>query len=230
MAVIKQTPCINHTVLERAETATLGQVFVYTANEYSWTDRLPAWDGIILTKTARGFELIDENGRSHGIMNLGLLCPDPDSACTACTQSYVASGNITCITSVCCDQELFFGKNSTADTTIDWREFAGAPVDSCTNATYTIRFPSINTSGNWGVIFDGVPQTLPEPELADFLDSLPMIFAVADGFMEVGNDDSIPHTIELVPLDGTATYTAPTDNPSFEVLPNGNLSFCLSVG
>ena len=131
MAVIKQTPCINHTVLERAETATLGQVFVYTANEYSWVARSVAWDGIILTKTARGFELLDENGRSHGIVNLGLLCPDPDPdpACTACTQSYVASGNITCITAVCCDQELFFGKNTAADLTIDWYETPIVPPE-----------------------------------------------------------------------------------------------------
>ena len=43
MAVVKQKPLINDTVLTLAEEAAVGDVFIYSNNEYQWTPRSEAW-------------------------------------------------------------------------------------------------------------------------------------------------------------------------------------------
>ena len=125
MAVVKQKPLINDTVLALAEEAAVGDVFIYSNNEYQWTPRSEAWTGVMLTKTERGFELIDKNGRSHGIVNLGepYHNVDPTPACTACDKAYVWQNAVAEITAVCCDQELYVGKASENGWSVDWREF-----------------------------------------------------------------------------------------------------------
>lgn len=125
MAVVKQKPLINDTVLKLAEEAAVGDVFIYSNNEYQWTPRSEAWTGVMLTKTERGFELIDNNGRSHGIVNLGepYHNVDPTPACTACDKAYVWQNAVAEITAVCCDQELYVGKASENGWSVDWQEF-----------------------------------------------------------------------------------------------------------
>lgn len=125
MAVVKQKPLINDTVLQLAEEAAVGDVFIYSNNEYQWTPRSEAWTGVMLTKTERGFELIDNNGRSHGIVNLGepYHNVDPTPACTACDKAYVWQNAVAEITAVCCDQELYVGKASENGWSVDWQEF-----------------------------------------------------------------------------------------------------------
>ena len=125
MAVVKQKPLINDTVLQLAEEAAVGDVFIYSNNEYQWTPRSEAWTGVMLTKTERGFELIDKNGRSHGIVNLGepYHNVDPTPACTACDKAYVWQNAVAEITAVCCDQELYVGKASENGWSVDWQEF-----------------------------------------------------------------------------------------------------------
>lgn len=126
MAVTKQKPCINDTVLQLAKEAAIGDVFIYSGNEYQWTMRSEAWEGIMLTKTERGFELIDKNGRSHGIVNLGepYHNVDPTPACTACDKAYVWQNAVAEITAVCCDQELYVGKASENGWSVDWQELS----------------------------------------------------------------------------------------------------------
>ena len=125
MAVVKQKPLINDTVLQLAEEAAVGDVFIYSNNEYQWTPRSEAWLGVMLTKTERGFELIDKNGRSHGIVNLGepYHNVDPNPACTARDKAYVWQNAVAEITAVCCDQELYVGNASENGWSIDWQEF-----------------------------------------------------------------------------------------------------------
>ena len=122
MAVVKQKPLINDTVLTLAEEAAVGDVFIYSNNEYQWTPRSEAWLGVMLTKTERGFELIDKNGRSHGIVNLGepYHNVDPNPACTACDKAYVYQNAVAEITAVCCDQELYVGNCSGEGWSVDW--------------------------------------------------------------------------------------------------------------
>ena len=124
MAVVKQKPLINDTVLALAEEAAVGDVFIYSNNEYQWTPRSEAWTGVMLTKTERGFELIDKNGRSHGIVNLGepYHNVDPTPACTAYDKAYVWQNAVAEITAVCCDQELYVGKASENGWSVDWCE------------------------------------------------------------------------------------------------------------
>ena len=124
MAVTKQKPCINDTVLQLAKEAAIGDVFIYSGNEYQWTMRSEAWEGIMLTKTERGFELIDKNGRSHGIVNLGEPYHniDPHPSCTACGKDYVFQNAVECITAVCCDQELYVGNCAEKGWSVDWCE------------------------------------------------------------------------------------------------------------
>lgn len=124
MAVTKQKPCINDTVLELAKEAAIGDVFIYSGNEYQWTPRSESWQGIMLTKTERGFELIDKNGRSHGIVNLGEPYHniDPHPSCTACGKDYVFQNQVSCITAVCCDQELYVGNCAEKGWSVDWCE------------------------------------------------------------------------------------------------------------
>ena len=131
MAVVKQKPLINDTVLTLAEKAAVGEVFIYSGNEYQWTMRSEAWEGIMLTKTERGFELIDKNGRSHGIVNLGEPCHNvnPNPACTACAKDYVYQNAVVEITAVCCDQELYVGKASDNERFVDWQEFPPPPLE-----------------------------------------------------------------------------------------------------
>ena len=125
MAVVKQKPLINDTVLKLAEEAAVGDVFIYSNNEYQWTPRSEAWTGVMLTKTERGFELIDKNGRSHGIVNLGepYHNVDPTPACTASDKAYVWQNAVAEITAVCCDQELYVGNASENGWSVDWQEF-----------------------------------------------------------------------------------------------------------
>ena len=124
--VITQTPCINSTVLELAAEAAVGDVFIYSNNEYQWTPRSEAWTGVMLTKTERGFELIDKNGRSHGIVNLGEPYHNVDHtpACTACDKAYVWQNAVAEITAVCCDQELYVGKAYYNERFVDWQELS----------------------------------------------------------------------------------------------------------
>lgn len=126
MAVTKQKPCINDTVLQLAKEAAIGDVFIYSGNEYQWTPRSEAWLGVMLTKTERGFELIDKNGRSHGIVNLGEPYHniDPHPSCTACAKDYVYQNAVAEIAAVCCDQELYVGNASDNGWSVDWQEFS----------------------------------------------------------------------------------------------------------
>ena len=125
MAVVKQKPLINDTVLTLAEEAAVGDVFIYSNNEYQWTPRSESWLGVMLTKTERGFELIDKNGRSHGIVNLGepYHNVNPNPACTDCAKDYVWQNAVAEITAVCCDQELYVGKAAENGWSVDWQEF-----------------------------------------------------------------------------------------------------------
>ena len=124
MAVTKQKPCINDTVLQLAKEAAIGDVFIYSGNEYQWTMRSEAWEGIMLTKTERGFELIDKNGRSHGIVNLGEPYHniDPHPSYTARAKDYVYQNAVAEIAAVCCDQELYVGNASDNGWSVDWQE------------------------------------------------------------------------------------------------------------
>ena len=143
MAVVKQKPLINDTVLQLAEEAAVGDVFIYSNNEYQWTPRSEAWTGVMLTKTERGFELIDNNGRSHGIVNLGepYHNVDPTPACTACDKAYVWQNAVAEITAVCCDQELYVGKASENGWSVDWQEFPTS-----------LEPPIYSEESHWGVV------------------------------------------------------------------------------
>ena len=151
MAVTKQKPCINDTVLQLAKEAAIGDVFIYSGNEYQWTMRSEAWEGIMLTKTERGFELIDKNGRSHGIVNLGEPYHniDPHPSCTACGKDYVFQNAVECITAVCCDQELYVGNCAEKGWSVDW----------CELNTEVLNPPALETAfGIWQ------PVTQPNPD------------------------------------------------------------------
>ena len=120
--VTTQTPCINNTVLELASEAAVGEVFIYSNNEYQWTPRSEAWLGIMLTKTERGFELIDKNGRSHKIVSLGST-----TACGSCTKTFVYSDTVECINAVCCGQDAFVGSCTDDDINVGWCDLPIAP-------------------------------------------------------------------------------------------------------
>lgn len=106
MAVSTDKPCINNTVLELADKAPIGYVLYYTDEEYQWVDpdtvEIPEakWK---LTKTDRGFEMIDENGRSRGIVNLGNPYSgiNPTPACDDCGKDYIFQDAVLCIPQVC---------------------------------------------------------------------------------------------------------------------------------
>lgn len=125
MAVIKQQPCINDTVLFLAESAEIGFVFVYTDSTYQWVARDDEWqEFVMLTKTERGYELVDGNGRSRGIVNIGEAYHNVDAhpACTSCAKDYVYQNSVECINAVCCDQELFLGNCAGEGWSVDWCE------------------------------------------------------------------------------------------------------------
>lgn len=155
MAVTKQKPCINDTVLQLAKEAAIGDVFIYSGNEYQWTMRSEAWEGIMLTKTERGFELIDKNGRSHGIVNLGEPYHniDPHPSCTACGKDYVFQNAVECITAVCCDQELYVGNCAEKGWSVDW----------CELNTEVLNPPALETAFG---IWKPAPQPNPEGTIA----------------------------------------------------------------
>lgn len=113
MEVRKQTPTINKTVIELANDADIGDVFVHLNGEYKWTPRDEAWNYVMLTKTERGFELIDADGRSRGIVHL----EDASGAsCPSCSGSYVYK-DVVKITLVCCDEQAYVG-DCTGE--VDW--------------------------------------------------------------------------------------------------------------
>ena len=113
--VTTQTPCINNTVLELASEAAVGDVFIYSNNEYQWTPRSEAWLGVMLTKTERGFELVDKNGRSHKIVSLGST-----AECSSCTKTFVYSDEVECINAVCCGQDAFVGSCAEDGINVGW--------------------------------------------------------------------------------------------------------------
>ena len=117
--VMTQTPCINSTVLELSEGAAVGDVFIYSNNEYQWTPRSEAWLGVMLTKTERGFELIDKNGRSHKIVSLDDRLGST-TECGSCTKAYVYSDTVECINAVCCGQDAFVGSCAEDGINVGW--------------------------------------------------------------------------------------------------------------
>ena len=122
--VIVQTPCINNTVLQLAETANLGDVFIYANDNYQWTSRQPDWQGLMLTKTDRGFELLDKNGRSHKIVNIGTLLTTNE--CGSCTKAYVYPTQAECINAVCCGQNVYVGSCGEIGIALGWCDL---PID-----------------------------------------------------------------------------------------------------
>lgn len=168
MAVTKQKPCINDTVLQLAKEAAIGEVFIYSGNEYQWTMRSEAWEGIMLTKTERGFELIDKNGRSHGIVNLGEPYHniDPHPSCTACAKDYVFQNAVECITAVCCDQELYVGNCAEKGWSVDWCELNTEQLLPPTlKSVFDVWRPAeqpndegIIASAEWGILATPEPQ------------------------------------------------------------------------
>lgn len=125
MAIV-QTPCINNTVLQLAETANLGDVFIYANDNYQWTSRQPDWQGLMLTKTERGFELIDKNSRSHKIVSLDDRLGST-AECGSCTKSYVYSDAVECINAVCCGQDAFVGSCAEDGINVGWCDLPTAP-------------------------------------------------------------------------------------------------------
>lgn len=123
---ITQTPCINNTVLELAEDADLGTVFVYINDDYQWVERQPEWEGIMLTKTERGFELIDKNGRSRKIVSLGDVLGST-TECGSCAKAFVYSDTVECINAVCCGQDAFVGSCAEDDSNVGWCDLPTAP-------------------------------------------------------------------------------------------------------
>lgn len=160
MAVVKQKPLINDTVLQLAEEAAVGDVFIYSNNEYQWTPRSEAWTGVMLTKTERGFELIDKNGRSHGIVNLGepYHNVDPTPACTACDKAYVWQNAVAEITAVCCDQELYVGNCAEQGWQVDWCEF---PEPETMN-TPTVRLVVVEI--DLGLVIQSITSVEPQEQ------------------------------------------------------------------
>lgn len=145
MAVIKQQPCINDTVLFLAESAEIGFVFVYTDSTYQWVARDDEWqEFVMLTKTERGYELVDGNGRSRGIVNIGEAYHNVDAhpACTSCAKDYVYQNSVECINAVCCDQELFLGNCAGEGWSVDWCElverFILAPTITYTEGLWNV--------------------------------------------------------------------------------------------
>lgn len=129
MAVTKQTPCINDTVLELAKQAAPNDVFVYYEGEYQWMPRSESWKGIILTKTERGFELMDADGRSRGIVNLGEPYHNigPNPKCTACANDYVFQNGVECVQGVCCNQNAYLGNCTGKGWSVDWCDLDSTP-------------------------------------------------------------------------------------------------------
>lgn len=110
MSATKVDECDNTYYLDLAKDAPLGSVLTWIEGVYAWRVRDPKWKGALLTKTENGYELIDENGKSYGILNLGedysgiLLNP----SCTECAKEYLWRREVTCIPPT--DTDSGFGK------------------------------------------------------------------------------------------------------------------------
>lgn len=172
-----QTPCINDTVLQLAEEAVNGDVFIYSDNVYQWTARSEAWEGIMLTKTERGFEMIDKNGRSRKIVNLGSL-PNSEIECTSCTKPYVYTDAVECINALCCGQDAFVGSCAEVGISVGWCDFESGTQ----TPTIDLRFAACE--GDLVRFNLNVYSDQPYVEIAYHLDGIdvpPQLYLVVDG-------------------------------------------------
>lgn len=114
-----------------ADDAPIGSVLLYTGGTHLWDVRDPSWAHLImLTKTARGFELIDGNGRSRGVVNMGEPyhnLPEHPS-CTACDQAYVWQNAVPNLPFQCGEEFMFVG-NCTEGWSVGWCPLEDAPSE-----------------------------------------------------------------------------------------------------
>lgn len=110
MAVVQQKPCNNEEILELAKDAEYGWVLTHIEGVTAWRPRDPEWKGALLTYTPDGFELIDENGKSYGLLNLGEAYSgiNKDKSCKECGREYKWQRDVICIPST--DDDSVFGK------------------------------------------------------------------------------------------------------------------------
>lgn len=108
---------------------------------------------------------------------------------------------------------------------------SGWNIISCAGATNSIFFPTL--VGTWHMYINGVFQVDGEAdELSDYATNhIPNSLSIVtdNNCRFISTDIESNLRIKLVPFgdDPPASYTAPTDNPTFMEHEDGSLTFCL---
>lgn len=149
-----QNACINDTILELSKDAQLGDVLLNEQGVYMWAARREDFmkELIMLTKTERGFELMDGNGRSRGIINIDYWS-EKDKSCPECDRGYFEEYKAICIPTVCESDHTYFGKCE--DGTIGW-----CGVCTCVGLTSELTY-TVTTVDDADVDFDNQVVQLP---------------------------------------------------------------------